>query len=102
MRGMDLALGTRLHGNMAAIAAGTPGVIIAHDSRTGELGQTMHLPHLDFEAAMAAPDLATALEAVKFDGAAFDAWRAATARRLCAVFDRLAIPVSGHVQRLAG
>lgn len=102
MRGMDLALGTRLHGNMAAIAAGTPGVIIAHDSRTGELGQTMHLPHLDFDAAMAAPSLAAALDAVHFDPAAFDTWRAATARRLCAVFDRLEIPVSGHVRRLAG
>lgn len=102
MRGMDLALGTRLHGNMAAIAAGTPGVIIAHDSRTGELGQTMHLPHLPFAAAMAAPNLAAAVDAVEFDADAFDTWRAATARRLCAVFDRLEIPVNGHVRRLAG
>ena len=102
MRGMDLALGTRLHGNMAAIAAGTPGVIIAHDSRTGELGQTMHLPRLSLEAAMAAPSLAAALEEVAFDPAAFDAWRATTARRLTAVFDRLEIPVNAHVRLLAG
>jgi hypothetical protein len=102
MRGMDLVLGTRLHGNMAAIAAGTPGVIIAHDSRTGELGQTMHLPHLPFAAAMAAPDLAAALDAVEFDGAAFDAWRQATARRLAEVFARLNIPVSALVRGLAG
>lgn len=102
MRGMDLALGTRLHGNMAALAAGTPGVLIAHDSRTGELGQTMHLPHLPMAAAMAAPTLAAALDAVSFDPAAFDAWRAATARRLGTVFDRLEIPLSRHVRRLAG
>lgn len=102
MRGMDVVLGTRLHGNMAAIAAGTPGVLIAHDSRTGELGQTMHLPHLAIDAAMAAPSLTAALDAVSFDPAAFDAWRAATARRLGTVFARLEIPLSPHVRRLAG
>jgi hypothetical protein len=102
MRGMDVVLGTRLHGNMAAIAAGTPGVLIAQDDGTGELCQTMHLPHLPPEAAMAAPSLAAALEEVLFDAAAFDAWRTATARRMAAVFARLGIPLSAQVHRLAG
>lgn len=101
MREMDLVIGTRLHGNMAALAAGTPGIIIAHDSRTGELGQTMHLPHLDFEAAMAAPDLATALRHVAFDGAAFDAWRAGVARRLGQVLGGLGLTLAPHVRALA-
>lgn len=101
MEGCDLAIGTRMHGNMAAIAAGRPGVIIAHDSRTGELGQTMHLPHLDMAEAMAARDLPDALSRVRFDGAAFDAWRAQAARGLTQAFDRIGIPVAPHVRALA-
>jgi len=101
MRGLDLVLGTRLHGNMAAIAAGTPGVIIAHDSRTGELGQTMHLPRLAIAAVMGAGSLEAALPEVEFDGEAFDAWRRSAAATLTAAFDRIAIPVSPHVRALA-
>ena len=99
---LDVTLGTRLHGNMAAIAGGTPGVLIAHDSRTGELGQTMHLPHLDMAAAMAAGSLGAALREVVFDGAAFDAWRAATARQMIAAFAPLDVPLSPHIHALAG
>lgn len=101
MRSMDLSIGTRLHGNMASIAAGTPGVIIAHDSRTGELGQTMHLPRLSMDEAMAATDLRDAIGRIQFDGATFDRWRAATARTLTTAFERLDIPVSAHVRALA-
>jgi hypothetical protein len=99
---LDVTLGTRLHGNMAAIAGGTPGVLIAHDSRTGELGQTMHLPHLEMQQAMAAPDLGSALRHVVFDGAGFDAWRAAAARQMAAAFARIGVPLAPHVHRLAG
>lgn len=102
MRGMDLTIGTRLHGNMISLAAGTPGIIIAHDSRTGELAETMHLPSLSADAAMAAPNLAQALDSVKFDAAAFDAWRAQVARRMGQVFDRLGIPLAEYLRTLAG
>lgn len=101
MSALDLVLGTRLHGNMAAIAAGTPGAIIAHDSRTDELGQTMHLPRLAMADALAAPDLVSAVKKITFDGAAFDRWRGQTARTLIDAFDKLGIPVSGHVRGLA-
>jgi len=79
MDGMDLAIGSRLHGNMAAIATGTPGVLIAHDSRTGELGQTMHLPTLAYDDVMSAATLQEALGRIEFSGQAFDEWRAGTA-----------------------
>lgn len=101
MHTMDVCLGTRLHGNMIAIAGGTPGVIIAHDSRTGELGQTMHLPRLDMADVMAATSIRDALHKVHFDGAAFDAWRQQTAQAYVAAFDRMGIPISAHVQALA-
>jgi len=101
LAGADFAMGTRLHGNMAAIAAGTPGILVAHDSRTGELGETMHLPGLTMAEVMAAPSLSAALARVRFDPAAFDGWRARSAAALTEAFDRLGIPVAAHVRALA-
>jgi hypothetical protein len=102
LAGRGLVIGTRMHGNMAAIAAGIPGIVIAHDSRTGELAETMHLPEVDMQAVMAAPDLASALAAVRFDGAAFDRWRAATAAALVAAFGRAGVTPAAGLRALAG
>ncbi|MEF9907683.1 polysaccharide pyruvyl transferase family protein [Streptomyces sp. P9-A2] len=41
----DFALGTRIHGNIAALVAGTPAFVFAHDSRTLELSRYHHIPH---------------------------------------------------------
>ena len=102
MAQVKLAIGTRLHGNMAAIAAGTPGVVIAHDSRTGELAETMRLPVVDMETVTAAGSLAEVLPQIRFDGAAFDAWRASAAATLRARMGALGIAVSEPLDRLAG
>ncbi|WCK68430.1 polysaccharide pyruvyl transferase family protein [Agrobacterium tumefaciens] len=39
-------LGTRIHGTVAALIAGTPALLIAHDSRTVELAEIMGVPHI--------------------------------------------------------
>ena len=44
MRSVDFAVGARFHGVMLAIQAGAPGGVIAHDSRTLEMCQTMAVP----------------------------------------------------------
>ena len=41
----DFAFGTRIHGNVAALLAGTPSVVLCHDSRTLELCQYFDIPH---------------------------------------------------------
>ncbi|MFE9927072.1 hypothetical protein ACFYQA_37790 [Streptomyces sp. NPDC005774] len=41
----DFALRTRIHGNIAALVAGTPAFVFAHDSRTLELSRYHHIPH---------------------------------------------------------
>ncbi|MEU1462078.1 polysaccharide pyruvyl transferase family protein [Streptomyces sp. NPDC005727] len=41
----DFAVGTRIHGNIAALVAGTPAFVFAHDSRTLELSRYHHIPH---------------------------------------------------------
>ncbi|CAM5409100.1 polysaccharide pyruvyl transferase family protein [Streptomyces fumanus] len=45
LAGYDFALGTRIHGNIAALVAGTPAFVFAHDSRTLELSRYHHIPH---------------------------------------------------------
>lgn len=45
LRSYDFAYGTRIHGNIAALLAGTPSVVLAHDSRTLELCRYFGLPH---------------------------------------------------------
>ncbi len=42
----DFAYGTRFHGNVAALMAGTPAMLLAHDSRTVELAEYHQMPHV--------------------------------------------------------
>lgn len=42
----SLCVGTRIHGTIASINAGTPSLLIAHDSRTQELADSMGVPYL--------------------------------------------------------
>jgi len=46
MRTMTVAIGSRFHGNVAALLAGTPALVLVHDMRTRELCELLRLPHL--------------------------------------------------------
>ncbi len=43
----DFAYGTRFHGNVAALLAGTPAMLLAHDSRTLELARYHRMPSIE-------------------------------------------------------
>lgn len=48
LRGFDFAIGTRIHGTIAAVNAGIPALLLTHDSRTAELAQYHGIPHIPF------------------------------------------------------
>lgn len=45
MRDFGLVFGPRIHGNIVALLAGTPAVVLCHDSRTLELAEFHGIPH---------------------------------------------------------
>ena len=47
--GITFSYGSRFHGNMASIRNGVPALWIVHDSRTTELADTLHVPHITIE-----------------------------------------------------
>ncbi len=46
LRNKDFSFGSRIHGNIAAILAGTPCFIVVSDNRIMELVEFHHIPHL--------------------------------------------------------
>jgi hypothetical protein len=67
LRAMDFSFGTRIHGNIAALLAGTPAVVLAHDSRTLEIARYFDIPHRILRELPADIDAAELYAAADFD-----------------------------------
>jgi hypothetical protein len=94
MRKFDFVVGPRFHGVMLGIQAGVPGAVIAHDSRTFELCQTMGIPvrdHKEIHDKFGIHDLRSMFP---FDGAAYDQKRATLAQTLANMFSHAGIVTS--------
>lgn len=46
MQAYNAAIGPRIHGAVSAISAGTPALLVAHDTRTKELADYHHIPQI--------------------------------------------------------
>jgi hypothetical protein len=100
LAGFDLSLGTRLHGNLLALQAGTLGICIHHDARTKELCATTMIPHLSIKTCLAAKSFRQLVEMVHFDGGEFDRRRADLARTYRGLLLDGGIKVSQSLDRL--
>jgi hypothetical protein len=66
MRERDFSFGTRIHGNIAGLLAGTPSVVLAFDSRTLELAKYHKIPYRMVRDVDAGLDAATLYEEADF------------------------------------
>ena len=67
LRGRDLSVGSRIHGNIAAVISGTPAFIIAPDNRVLELAEYHNLPHTTIDELPADADIFSLIKGVDFD-----------------------------------
>lgn len=66
MRTQDFCMGMRIHGTIAALSAGTPALLLAHDSRTLELAEYHRIPHRGLHADASPIDAREAYDQVDF------------------------------------
>lgn len=98
---VSLVLGSRLHGVMAALAAGRPAALIAHDSRTAETTATMALPSLEADALLNCATVQETLEHIQFDPDHFDQARQNAARGMVDLLQQAGLHPSAHLLGLA-
>jgi len=101
LAGRDMVIGSRVHGVMAALAAGVPGILVPHDARGAELARHMHLPVLDRADLVAASGPGGVLSRVRFDPLAFDRWRRSAAAGMADALGAVGVPPSAHLMSLA-
>lgn len=68
LREFDYSFGSRIHGNIAALLAGTPATVLAFDSRTLELCRYFEIPHRLLSEVPADLDPADLYEEADFSG----------------------------------
>ncbi|MDG9719140.1 polysaccharide pyruvyl transferase family protein [Streptomyces sp. DH24] len=66
LRAFDYSFGSRIHGNIAALLAGTPATVLCGDSRTLELCRYFEIPHRRIDELPADVDPATLYEEADF------------------------------------
>lgn len=102
IRRFDLCIGTRIHGCMVGMQAGLPTLLIAHDSRTTELGSVMRVPSLSSASFLGYDSVPSALLAQpRFDGKVFDANRAFLAKNFLTIFEKAEITPTAHLKKIA-
>lgn len=104
LKKMDASIGSRIHGNMAALAAGIPIFVISPDYRVKELIETMHVPGTDVYDRILLQndiDVASLFRDVRFDGHDFDMNRCRIAKMYSKGFGDVGVGLAPHVIEIA-
>lgn len=67
LSGFDLCIGTRLHGVITGILAGTPSLLLAHDSRTLELANFHKIPFVKLSEITSVEDIEDHITNLSYD-----------------------------------
>lgn len=100
---LSFVIGLRMHGSMAALASGIPGIVIKHDSRVSELCDSMHLPNINMaEISSKSPlQLEDIIDMIKFNPESFDKNRSYMAKRIIDIFSNHNIAYSEKLSNIA-
>lgn len=100
---MDVAIGGRIHGNMAAIAAGIPVIVVTVDYRILEMVQRMRIPYITVDelADVSDFDVATIAREKEFDGRSFDDNRCLIAKEYRRIYRAVDLEVQSHVKAVS-
>ena len=96
----DLVIGSRIHGNLLAVQAGTPGICIHHDSRMLELCRTTGMPNVSLKDFLSARRFRALFDSIPFHGGDFDRNRTARAREYRTLLAQSNVQISDELTRL--
>jgi hypothetical protein len=94
MKTRSFCVGTRIHGTVAALLAGTPATLITHDIRTLELAQAMNIPYVEASSIATDKDLDLASLVRSDQLMLFAAGYCGYYRNFMSYFDAVGLPVS--------
>ena len=101
LRTCDLSIGSRFHGNILALQAGTPAHVFVHDSRTKELCDSCKIPYTNWDEVNDENEIInTALES-SFDGEAYDINRQVMAQQFETFLSHFSLSPSPALRKLA-
>ncbi len=101
MEKYDLVVGMRIHGVMAGIQAGIPGLCICIDSRTQELCETMQIPWVSAREYISGITTDDILSIVKsWDWMAYDRSRHDLCQVMSDFLDQNQVVKSEHLQQI--
>ena len=87
----DLAIGTRMHGNMLSFQISIPTIFITHDARVTEMIETMALPTISYEKVIKLKTLKKILSNIKFSPKKYRKKRLTLARNYLKIFQEYGI-----------
>lgn len=94
MAGVDLAIGMRIHGAVAAIQAGRLGICVAFDSRTLELARTMGYPRINANEISGGSKINDIIKATVFSADQFDRAKEQNTLNLWKIFQKSGLMTS--------
>ena len=98
LKRFDLSIGTRMHGNMLAWQAGTPCILLPHDSRLTELVEIMQLPKFSLDKVHSKTTLESVVNRVEFDATKYDKSRQVLAKRYLKILEDTNVGVNPQLQ----
>lgn len=101
LRTCDLSIGSRFHGNILALQAGTPAHVFVHDSRTKELCDSCKIPYTNWNDVNDEDEIIDTALGSSFDGEAYDSNRQVMAQQFETFLSSFSLSPSAGLRTLA-